>query len=140
MQPGTRQRPLPGVEIDEAALFRKRGLRYVAVFWAALSQGNLLDRASTYHPRSVTTSEFASGLLDAERCSANDLSDLHLQRGMAVATAARTARDQRHAGRVRLLRCSRRGRIEELVDRPGEKFRGLHGRIVAGLQHFKARS
>jgi hypothetical protein len=28
-------------------------------FWAALGHGNLLDRASTYHPRAVTPSEFA---------------------------------------------------------------------------------
>jgi hypothetical protein len=42
----------------------QRRPRYVAVFWAALSQGNLLDRVATYHSRDVTPSEFAQGALD----------------------------------------------------------------------------
>jgi hypothetical protein len=38
----------------QAANFRKRRLRNVPVFWAAPSQGNQLDRASTYHSGCVT--------------------------------------------------------------------------------------
>jgi hypothetical protein len=38
----------------------ERRLRNVAVFWAAPSQANQLDRASTYHSGWVTPSEFAS--------------------------------------------------------------------------------
>jgi hypothetical protein len=44
----------------QAAIFRKRRPRNVAVFWAAPSQANQLDRASTYHSGCVTPSEFAS--------------------------------------------------------------------------------
>jgi hypothetical protein len=43
-------------------------------FWAALSQDNLLDRGSTYHPRAVTPSEIApvagEGLSRTFFCSA----------------------------------------------------------------------
>src|ERR1700719_3401604 len=44
----------------QAANCRKRRLRNVPVFWAAPSQGNQLDRASTYHSGCVTPREFVS--------------------------------------------------------------------------------
>jgi hypothetical protein len=62
----------------QAAIFMQRRIRYVAVFWAAFSQGDPLDRVAPYHSCFVTHREFASSLgVERIQLNANVRSGAH---------------------------------------------------------------